>query len=95
MRRRIGERLASVHGQVLVCKDRYDGDAQRGRCHPHAVSRHGAEEEGCCRSTMLRILIADDHAMIRQGLRKLIEEQKDREVCAEASTGSPGRGTHC
>ena len=44
---------------------------------------------------MLRILIADDHAMIRQGLRKLIEEQKDWEVCAEASTGSPGRGTHC
>ena len=36
---------------------------------------------------MLRILIADDHAMIRQGLRKLIEEQKDWEVCAEASTG--------
>lgn len=68
--------------------------AARG-CHPHAVSRHGAEEEGCCRSTMLRILIADDHAMIRQGLRKLIEEQKDWEVCAEASTGWPGRGTHC
>lgn len=36
---------------------------------------------------MLRILIADDHAIIRRGLRKLIEEQEDWEVCAEASTG--------
>ena len=36
---------------------------------------------------MLRILIADDHAMIRRGLRKLIEEQEDWEVCAEAATG--------
>lgn len=36
---------------------------------------------------MLRILIADDHAMIRQGLRKLVDEQNDWEICAEASTG--------
>jgi DNA-binding NarL/FixJ family response regulator len=36
---------------------------------------------------MLRILIADDHPMIRQGLRQLLEGHKDWEVCAEASTG--------
>ncbi len=36
---------------------------------------------------MLRILIADDHPMIRQGLRQLLEQQRDWEVCAEASTG--------
>jgi DNA-binding NarL/FixJ family response regulator len=36
---------------------------------------------------MLRILIADDHPMIRQGLRQLLEGQNDWEVCAEASTG--------
>lgn len=36
---------------------------------------------------MLRILIADDHQMIRQGLRQLLEGHKDWEVCAEAATG--------
>lgn len=36
---------------------------------------------------MLRILIADDHDMIRQGLRRLIEQRANWQVCAEASTG--------
>jgi len=36
---------------------------------------------------MLRILIADDHEMIRAGLRELIERQPGWEVCAEASNG--------
>jgi len=36
---------------------------------------------------MLRILIADDHPMIRRGLRQLLEEQNGWAVCAEASTG--------
>ena len=37
--------------------------------------------------TTLRILIADDHVLIRQGLRLLIEEQPGWSVCGEASTG--------
>ena len=36
---------------------------------------------------MLRILIADDHQMVRQGLRQLLDDHKDWQVCAEASTG--------
>ena len=36
---------------------------------------------------MLRILIADDHQLVRQGLRQLLEAREDWEVCAEASTG--------
>ena len=36
---------------------------------------------------MLRILIADDHQLVRQGLRQLLEAHEDWEVCAEASTG--------
>jgi DNA-binding NarL/FixJ family response regulator len=35
----------------------------------------------------LRILLADDHEMVRQGLRALIEEQRGWEVCGEARTG--------
>ena len=36
---------------------------------------------------MLRILIADDHAIVRRGLRELLEEQAGWAVCAEAADG--------
>jgi len=36
---------------------------------------------------MVRILLADDHAVVRRGLRALLEAQQDFAVCAEASNG--------
>jgi DNA-binding NarL/FixJ family response regulator len=35
----------------------------------------------------LRILLADDHTVVRQGLRKILEESPDWEVIAEAGDG--------
>jgi two-component system, NarL family, response regulator NreC len=35
----------------------------------------------------IRILLADDHTLVRQGLRKLLEERPDWEVIAEAGDG--------
>ena len=35
----------------------------------------------------IRILIADDHAIVRRGLRTLIESQAGWEICAEACNG--------
>lgn len=35
----------------------------------------------------LRILLADDHTLVRQGLRKVLEEQTDWDVVAEAGDG--------
>jgi len=35
----------------------------------------------------VRILIADDHEIVREGLRAMIERQTGWEVCGEASTG--------
>jgi two-component system response regulator NreC len=35
----------------------------------------------------VRILLADDHTVVRQGLRKLLEERSDWEVIAEAGDG--------
>jgi len=37
--------------------------------------------------TPLRILVADDHAIVRQGLKLLIDNQPDMEVIAEAADG--------
>ena len=37
--------------------------------------------------TNLRLLIADDHAVVRAGLRALLESRKGWQVCAEAADG--------
>lgn len=37
---------------------------------------------------MIRVLIADDHALIRNGLRGMIDAQEDMEVIAEAEDGA-------
>lgn len=34
-----------------------------------------------------RILVADDHAVVRRGVRALLENQPGLEVCCEAATG--------
>ncbi|ALA59158.1 response regulator [Nitrospira moscoviensis] len=36
---------------------------------------------------MIRVLLVDDHAMVRQGLRSLLELYPDFEVAGEASNG--------
>jgi DNA-binding NarL/FixJ family response regulator len=37
---------------------------------------------------MIRILIADDHAVVRAGLRALIEAKPDMELVGEAADGA-------
>ena len=37
--------------------------------------------------TGLRILLADDHTIVRQGVRKILEEHPDWEVVGEAANG--------
>jgi DNA-binding NarL/FixJ family response regulator len=36
---------------------------------------------------MVRILLADDHEIIKRGLREFVEQHEGWEVCAEASNG--------
>ena len=40
------------------------------------------------RSRALRVLLADDHVVVREGLKRLIEEQHDIVVVAEAGDGA-------
>ena len=35
----------------------------------------------------IRVLIADDHSLVRAGIRALLEKQSDMEVVAEAGDG--------
>jgi DNA-binding NarL/FixJ family response regulator len=41
-------------------------------------------------SNQLRILLIDDHALVREGLRRLIDDQPDMEVIADAGDGQLG-----
>jgi DNA-binding NarL/FixJ family response regulator len=38
-------------------------------------------------SKVIRVLLADDHALVREGTRRLLETEKDVEVIAEAASG--------
>jgi DNA-binding NarL/FixJ family response regulator len=40
------------------------------------------------RMKSLRILLADDHDLVRRGLRVLLESHSDWSICAEAHTGT-------
>jgi DNA-binding NarL/FixJ family response regulator len=37
---------------------------------------------------MIKILIADDHAVVRRGLRQIVEDEADIVIAAEAATGA-------
>jgi len=43
--------------------------------------------EDAVQNTLMRILLADDHAVVRRGLRALLEQRAGWQVCAEASNG--------
>jgi DNA-binding NarL/FixJ family response regulator len=47
--------------------------------------QHAAAQPGAQKKT--RVLLVDDHPIVRQGLAQLIEATDDLSVCAEASTG--------
>jgi DNA-binding NarL/FixJ family response regulator len=36
---------------------------------------------------MIKVLLADDHSIVREGLRRIVEESEDMEVIAEAADG--------
>ncbi|MFZ0607974.1 MAG: response regulator transcription factor [Xanthobacteraceae bacterium] len=36
---------------------------------------------------MIRLLIADDHEIFREGLRQILAEQRDMQICGEAADG--------
>jgi DNA-binding NarL/FixJ family response regulator len=57
----------------------------------HAAALESRRNRGrvrlALRDQMIRILIADDHAIVRAGLRQFIADEIDMEVAGEAATG--------
>ena len=64
------ERLALLGGRLTIESDRGDGDD--GRCRGAAA--------------VIRVLVVDDHAVVRSGLKLLLAAEDDLEVVGEAGT---------
>jgi len=56
------------------------------------LSRKAEEGEGTAMETAepIRVVLVDDHAVLRQGLRRLLEDEPDMEVVGEAANGLEG-----
>jgi len=54
---------------------------------PHYVTSLLAPDLAAGRGAKIRVLLADDHKVMRQGLARLLQEQPDIEVIAQASDG--------
>lgn len=67
---------------ILPTRKTKDGQTAAPEDRPGAQQHEAAENEG-----RRRILIADDHEVMRRGLRGLIESQQEWAVCGEAVEG--------
>jgi signal transduction histidine kinase len=62
-----------------------EGSVCGGHCHPLSLSGDNLSDGNI--STAIRILIVDDHQLVREGLHCLLKEYNDLAVVGEASTG--------
>ena len=77
-RRRPQARRRQRHARARAARGRPPDHLQRARGRDHHRTHHGSH---------MRILIADDHGIVRGGLKLLIERQPDMQVVAEADDG--------
>src|SRR5207248_2183777 len=75
---------AAARGEAPLCVDARPG---RGGARLDAGGQRPKARRMSPRLDVLRILIVDDHALFRRGLREVLEEEPDLRVVAEAADG--------
>ena len=61
--------------------------SDQGRAEPRAVQGSSTSSAGGGRAVMLRLLLVDDHPVVRAGLRGMLAGEPDLEVVGEAADG--------
>ncbi len=86
-------RLRRVRGRARDRRHARAGAADRRRADDRVApgARHHGAADGAGRIGAMRVLIADDHGIVRSGIRLLLERQPDIEVVAEAGDGAEAR----
>jgi DNA-binding NarL/FixJ family response regulator len=68
------------------------GGAARANRHRDAKpARGGLAQKSSKAGAQQRVLIIDDHPIVRQGLRRLLEEERDLVVCGEAASAGEAK----
>ena len=80
------ERAASLNGELSIVSSAGQGTSVRLQLPLNTGSAPFHTRKGA-RMNQIRILLADDHNLFRQGLRRILEGQEGFEIVAEASTG--------
>ena len=78
--------LAAIGIVCFVTRLRFEGKSHSLHT-PVARGRVDNVQSGCQGDEMPRILLADDHPLVRRHVREILEIEADFVVCAEASTG--------
>ena len=79
--------LLSIRERLHLLGGRLEIDANPGQGTRVTITAPLNPEEAECMTRQIGILIADDHAVVRAGLRKLLQSEPDMEVLAEANNG--------
>ncbi len=85
----IGERMALLNGRMEIRSLPQQGTriTLLLPCQDQTARHQAPKERGADNGTRLRVLLVDDHAMVREGLRSILEAYKDLEVVGEAGDG--------
>ncbi len=73
--------------QIVVEGDVVAGDEREGTRRGRGIGIHGGAEDEAAARGEGGVLIADDHAIVRDGLKSLMEDEPDMEVVGEATNG--------
>src|SRR5206468_2180433 len=80
---------ARVAGRRCACDQARAGRRSRSTARsPDAAARRGRSDRLMPIPLVTRILVADDHAIVRSGLKKVLDAKADMEVVAEAEDGA-------
>src|SRR5690348_1653171 len=80
------EQLSEPHCQQIPAPDLFAKRSQYARA-TSRPRRASVENTVTAIVKNYKIVVADDHAVVRRGLRSLLDAQPGLEVCAEASSG--------